>query len=73
MMEDYIIEAIVQVGNHKRVIGICESQVMQPQSLTFWQAKRTLVALELILAELEREQDTSTGLQETSLSPFTQS
>jgi len=52
MIEDYIIEALVTIGNHKRVMTICEPQVMKPFEITYWQVKRTLVALELLENEL---------------------
>ncbi len=54
MTDDYI-EAIIKIGNHKRVIKECEPNIMEPLQLKEWMVIRTLYSLGLLLKELENE------------------
>ena len=49
---DELIEALVEIGNHKRVKSKCEPQVMQSLELKRWMVKRTLYAWRLLEDEL---------------------
>ncbi len=53
MIEDYI-DAIVEIGNHKKVVTVCEPNIMQPLELKAWMVVRTLYSLGLLLDEVER-------------------
>ncbi len=61
--EDYIIDALLQIGNHKKVMEMCEPQVMQPLQLQEWMVKRVLKAQELLENEWELYQNSRSGLQ----------
>ena len=51
MIEDYIIDALVQIGNHKKLIEYCEPNIMESFQLETWMVKRTLAALDLLEKE----------------------
>lgn len=51
---DALIESIVKIGNHKRVIDLCEPHVMQPLQLESWMVRRTLVSWMLLDDEVQR-------------------
>ncbi len=48
MTSDDFINAIVTIGNHKRVIELCESNMVYHENIRPWMVKRILVALELM-------------------------
>ena len=54
MIEDYI-DAIVEIGNHKKVIKVCEPNIMQPLQLKTWMVVRTLYSLGLLLDEVGKD------------------
>ena len=56
MIEDFVLESLVEIGNHKRVKKICEPQVMEQLKLEKWMVKRTLVSLELFEKEWKRNE-----------------
>ena len=53
-MEDFLIESLVKIGNQKKVIEMCEPNIMQPLQLSEWMVKRVLKAQELLYAEIQR-------------------
>lgn len=65
MIPDYIIDAIVLIGNNTKVIKLCEPQVMQSMELKHWMVVRTLKALELLEDEWEIYQTAGVGLPKT--------
>jgi len=48
MVEDFVIDALVTIGNVKKVVEICEPNIFCPQTLKGWMVVRTLKALELL-------------------------
>jgi len=68
MTEDFIIEALVTIGNAKKVIEICEPNIMESLPLKPWMVVRTLKALELLESEWELYQNTGGAIQETPIS-----
>ena len=55
MIDDALIEAIVKIGNLKKVIEVCEPQVCFSMDLQGWMVKRTLKAQELLQEEWDNE------------------
>ncbi len=53
MVSEIILEALVKIGNHEKVIAACEPNIMQPQLLTTWMVKRTLYSLLLFKKEMD--------------------
>ena len=58
-MIDDLIEAIVKIGNHKRIIKECEPNIMQPLELKSWMVKRTLYAWGLLEDEIRRTEQSN--------------
>ena len=56
-MEDFLIESLIKIGNHKRIIEICEPNIMQPLQLEEWMIRRTLMAWWLLEDELQKQED----------------
>ncbi len=50
-MEDFIIEALVKIGNHKAVKKMCEPNVSEPMELKGWMVVRALKSQELLIDE----------------------
>lgn len=55
MTEDFIVDAIVEIGNSPEVKRICEPSVSQPLTLQKWMVIRTLKSFELFRQELDNE------------------
>ncbi len=55
-LDDDVIGALAQIGNHKRVKKLCEPQIMEPLKLEKWMVKRTLISLELFEKEWKRNE-----------------
>ena len=51
-IEDELIESVVKIGNHERIIKECEPNIFCPQELKVWMVKRTLYAWGLLENEL---------------------
>lgn len=51
-----IIDALVEIGNHKRVIEVCEPNIMQPLQLERWMVSRVILAQELLQNEWDEIQ-----------------
>ena len=58
-MIEELIEALVKVGNHNRVIKECEPNIFCPQELKSWMVRRTLYALELLENEIQRTEQSN--------------
>ena len=54
MIDDLLVEALVKIGNHKKVKELCEPHVSRPLELDKWMVVRVLKALELFEEEYER-------------------
>lgn len=54
MIDNSVIEALIKIGNHKRVVKICEPNIMEPMELKEWMVRRTLVAMELFENEWKK-------------------
>ncbi len=52
---DDLIEALVTIGNSKRVSEHCEPNVMEPLKLENWMVTRSLVAWEMFSRELKKK------------------
>jgi len=52
--EELLIESLVKIGNHKRVIQECEPNISFPGTLHKWMVKRTLTALVLYKEALSK-------------------
>lgn len=57
MIDDKLIEAIIEIGNHKKVIDYCEPQSFYHQELDKYLVMRVLYAKELLRNEWELQQD----------------
>ena len=69
MIEDFIIDALVTIGNAKKVMETCEPNIMESMKLKPWMVLRTLKALELLENEQERLSENTGGeIQETPIS-----
>ena len=55
-MNEDIIKALVTIGNAKKVIKICEPNIMEHMELKSWMIKRTLKSLELFENEYKKWQ-----------------
>jgi len=64
-MTKVILESLVKIGNHKKVIDECEPNVCFHFQLEPWMVKRTLKAQELLQNELY--QTTGKSIPETSI------
>ena len=53
MVNDIIVEALVRIGNHEKVMAACEPNIMQPLTLDSWMVKRTLYSLLLFKKEMD--------------------
>ena len=53
-MIEEIIDALVTIGNSKKVIEICDPNTMQALELKAWMVKRSIKALELFEDEWKR-------------------
>ncbi len=53
-----IFDALVEIGNHKRVIEACEPNIMQPLQLERWMVNRIILAQELLQNEWNEIQRT---------------
>ena len=62
-----IIDALVTIGNAKKVIELCEPNIFCPMELKSWMVIRTLKALELLEDEWKLYQATRGTIQETPL------
>ena len=58
MIDDFI-EALVEIGNHKRVRRECEPDIFCRQELKSWMVKRTLYAWRLFEDEVQRNQQSN--------------
>ena len=58
MTEDFVIDALITIGNAKKVKEFCEPNIMESMELKSWMVKRTLRALELLEDEWKIYQDT---------------
>ena len=58
MTEDFVIDALVTIGNAKKVKDFCEPNIFEHMELKGWMVKRTLTALELLEDEWRIYQDT---------------
>jgi len=58
--QELMINSLVKIGNHKRVIQECEPNIAFPGTLSNWMVKRTLVALNLYREALSKYGDTKT-------------
>ena len=65
-IEDELIESVVKIGNHERIIKECEPNIFCPQELKSWMVKRTLYAWGLLEDELYK--NTRESISETSIS-----
>ena len=54
MVDDLVIDALVEIGNHEKVVKVCEPDVFCPQELKGWMVRRTLYALGLFEQEMEK-------------------
>jgi len=50
-----IVEAIVKISNHPKVIEMCEPNVFSHQTIGEWHVKRILKAVELLQQEWDNE------------------
>uniref|UniRef100_A0A6M3LRW8 Uncharacterized protein n=1 Tax=viral metagenome TaxID=1070528 RepID=A0A6M3LRW8_9ZZZZ len=55
-LEDYLVESLVMIGNHSKIVGACEPSVMQPLNLEAWMVRRALVAL-AVFEQVAKERD----------------
>jgi len=53
-IDDKILNALLKIGNHKKVQEICEPHVMQPLKLEPWMVRRTMKAVFLFSQEYEK-------------------
>jgi hypothetical protein len=60
MTDDCIIEAIVKIANHEKVIKELEPHVAFPMKVEAWQVKRILKAQELLQNEWDKLRKTNT-------------
>ena len=65
-MIDELVEAIVKIGNHKRIIKECEPNIFCPMELKGWMVKRTLYAWRILEDEIYK--DTRGAISETPVS-----
>ena len=57
MTEYFVIDAVVKIGNAKKVKEFCEPNIFEHMELKSWMVKRTLKALELLENEWRIYQD----------------
>lgn len=50
-IDDALIDALVEIANHKKVITVCEPNVMQPLKIERWMILRVLKAQQLFQEE----------------------
>ncbi len=50
-INDAVIEALAKIGNHEKVMKLCEPDIMEPLELKKWMVRRTIKALELLRNE----------------------
>ena len=64
MTEYFIIDALVTIGNAKKVKDFCEPNIMESMELKSWMVRRTLKALELLENEwkIYQEREVENGL-----------
>ena len=51
MIDNALIDAIVAIGNQKKVVKTCEPNIMESLPLEKWMVVRSLVAAELLANE----------------------
>ncbi len=53
-MMDVLIESLVKIGNHPKVIKMCEPNIIWPQELQSWMVVRVIKAQELLQKEWDK-------------------
>ncbi len=53
-IDDKVLDALLEIGNHKKVQEMCEPQVMQSLKLEKWMVKRVATAVMLFRQEYEK-------------------
>ncbi len=61
MVSEIIVEALVKIGNHEKVMAACEPNIMQSLELKEWMVKRTLYSLLLFKETWDKMQENNRG------------